>query len=177
MQRHSVVVLLPPLPGPLLADATAAAPFPPTLEQVLTMPASMSLERRILLRAFGAELVLTDPAKGELTPWVGVEELRVCGVRCSRGHAVVPSRDWCRMCTAPATGMKGAVQKAEEIAAATPDSFILQQFEVRAAHPHVSCPTLAQHWPEDDARTTAPRPDQHEPLLPPAEPRQPQDPL
>ena len=79
---------------------------------ILTMPDTMSIERRNLLKAYGAELVLTPGAKG----------------------------------------MKGAIEKADELAAEIPHSFVPQQFR-NPANPEVHRRTTAEEiWADTDGR-------------------------
>ncbi|MDP3098410.1 MAG: cysteine synthase A [Syntrophales bacterium] len=79
---------------------------------ILTMPDTMSIERRQLLEIFGAELVLTPGPEG----------------------------------------MKGAIRKAEELAAATPGAVILQQFN-NPANPEIHRKTTAEEiWADTDGK-------------------------
>jgi len=79
---------------------------------ILTMPDTMSAERRLIMAVLGAELVLTPGS----------------------------------------SGMKGAIEKAEELAASTPGSFVPQQFK-NPANPNIHRETTAEEiWRDTDGQ-------------------------
>jgi cysteine synthase A len=79
---------------------------------ILTMPETMSKERRMLLRAYGADLILTPGAEG----------------------------------------MRGAIRKAEELAASDPRYLVLNQFE-NPANPEIHRRTTAEEiWRDTDGQ-------------------------
>ena len=92
----------------------AAAATVKGYRMILTMPETMSVERRNIVKAYGAEVVLTDGTKG----------------------------------------MKGAIEKADELAKEIPNSFIAGQFvnpANPATHKKTTGPELKESYFDDDA--------------------------
>ena len=90
----------------------AAVAVPMGYRTIIVMPETMSRERRLLMKAYGAELVLTDGSKG----------------------------------------MAGAIQKAEELAAEIPGSFIAGQFENPANPAAHYAATGPEIWEDTDGK-------------------------